>query len=108
MKFGTTERVGLVVGNFRQENESGRARHIVLIPCVKRKRQQPAPACQMYVSPLFSKCLEYARLIDSDHIFILSAKHGLIELDTVIEPYELTLRAMPLGEVREWAQRVLA
>jgi hypothetical protein len=39
--------------------------------------------------------------------FILSAKHGLLHPDQVIEPYDLTLKAMSRAEQQGWALRVL-
>ncbi len=60
----------------------------------------------MYISPLFEKSLAYARKLKADKIFILSAKYGLLDLDTEIEPYDLTLNEMPAREVATWAKRV--
>jgi hypothetical protein len=39
-------------------------------------------------------------------IYILSAKYGLLDLDTEIEPYNLTLNTMSAGDIRIWAERV--
>ena len=38
---------------------------------------------------------------------ILSAKHGLVDPDAVIDPYEMTLNNMPIGDRRAWANRVV-
>lgn len=43
----------------------------------------------------------------ADKWYILSAKHGLVALDTVIEPYDETLNRMPAAARRAWARRVL-
>lgn len=51
-------------------------------------------AKDMYVSDLFKKSLEYARRLNPAKIYILSAKYGLLELDDMIEPYEITLNEM--------------
>lgn len=61
----------------------------------------------MYISPLFKKNLAYAQRLKPSNIFILSAKYGLVGLDDVIEPYDLTLNKMSSNEVRSWAKRVL-
>lgn len=78
---------------------------IALVSCVKQKRSMPAPACDLYTSPLFCKMRDYA-IAHSDRWFILSAKYGLVHPDAVIEPYELTLKQMRAPERRTWAQRV--
>ncbi len=80
---------------------------VVLVSCVKSKRSASCPAEQMYTSDLFKKMMAYARKLSPRKIFILSAKYGLLALDTMIEPYEQTLKKMPLAERRIWAARVL-
>lgn len=52
--------------------------------------------------------LRYARSLDPHAIFILSAKYGLLSLDTEIEPYDITLSNLPMAEVRAWAQKVVS
>ena len=51
--------------------------------------------------------LEYAKRQKPDAIFILSAKHWLVELDDIISPYELTLNDMSSAERKTWAETVL-
>jgi hypothetical protein len=80
---------------------------IVLISCVKMKLPHPAQAQDLYISPLFRFNLGYARSLKPDAIYILSAKYGLVGLEQVIEPYELTLNTMGESQKRDWAQRVL-
>lgn len=82
-------------------------RKIVLISCVSKKLPYKAPARNLYTSPLFKKNLAYAQRLKPDAIFILSAKHGLVDLDQEIEPYDLTLNNMGAGEIKAWACRVL-
>lgn len=79
---------------------------IVFISCVKSKRDCRCRAEDMYVSDLFRKSLAYAKTLDADRIFILSAKYGVLELSDVIDPYELTLNAMGERERKVWAYRV--
>ncbi len=52
--------------------------------------------------------LAYARHINADAIYILSARYGLLELTQEIAPYEKTLNGMPSGEVAQWGDAVLA
>lgn len=83
-------------------------RRVVLISCVKKKLACAAPAAQLYISPLFRFSLAYARQLQPDAIYILSAKHGLVPLDQVLKPYEQTLRTMTAIERADWGQKVLA
>ncbi|MBU1198907.1 MAG: hypothetical protein KKF46_05750 [Nanoarchaeota archaeon] len=80
---------------------------IVLISCVSGKLPYKSKAQDLYVSPLFKKELEYAKLLNPDKIFILSAKHGLLRLNEEIEPYNKTLNEMLSYERKEWANSVL-
>ena len=82
-------------------------RKIVLISCVAKKRTQKSRARDLYISPLFVKNLRYAEKLAPDHIFILSAKYGLVALDEEIEPYDLTLNTMSSQEIKRWASKVL-
>jgi len=65
-------------------------------------------AQDMYVSPLFKKMLGYAHSLDPKDIFILSALYGLLELDEIISPYEMTLKKMGIQRRKSWASDVLA
>ncbi len=80
---------------------------IVLIPCVSKKQSSKAKAKDLYTSPLFKYGLKYALSLSPDKIFILSAKHGLLELEKEIEPYNETLNKMPSKTIKEWADNVL-
>lgn len=80
---------------------------IVLISCVSKKLHHKAKAKDIYISPLFKMNLKFAKSFNPDKIFILSAKHGLIDLDKEIEPYDKTLNLMRSTERKEWANNVL-
>lgn len=80
---------------------------IVLISCGSKKLRRRAKAQDLYISPLFRLSLKYARKLNPDDIYILSAEHGFLDLDTEIEPYDRTLNGMRSSEVQAWAQRVL-
>ena len=79
----------------------------MLISCVSKKLTHPASAQDLYVSPLFRLNLKYARKLQPDAIYILSAKHGLLDLNTEVEPYNLTLNDMVARQVQTWAEQVL-
>ena len=70
---------------------------IVLISCVATKLNKRAPAKDLYISNLFKKSMAYAKSLKPDKIFILSAKHHLLKLDTVIDPYDVTLSNVPIA-----------
>lgn len=80
---------------------------IVLISCVSKKLHQRSRAQDLYISPLFKKELAYAKMLNPDKIFILSAKHGLLRLNKEIEHYDKTLNKMRSNEIKEWANLVL-
>lgn len=62
----------------------------------------------MYISALFQKNLQYAKSLNPEKIFILSAKYGLLKLDEEVEPYDKTLNKMRSYEIKEWANSVLS
>jgi hypothetical protein len=78
-----------------------------LISCVKKKLPHKTEAQHLYISPFFKKSLQFAKNLNPSGIFILSAKHGLLDLETVIEPYELTLTTMPTHQRKAWAKQVI-
>jgi len=80
---------------------------VVLISCVSKKLHHKSKAQDLYVSPLFKKNLQYAKSLNADNIFILSAKYGLLRLNEEIEPYDKTLNKMRSNEIKEWANSVL-
>jgi hypothetical protein len=81
---------------------------IVLISCVSQKLDQKAKAQDLYISSLFKKNLKYARSLNPDQIFILSAKYMLLELDDEIDPYNVTLNNMKVREVKDWSSMLLS
>jgi hypothetical protein len=78
---------------------------IALVACAKRKLEELAPAEKMYTSPLFRKAKQHAEE-GFDQWFILSAKFGLLKPSDIISPYDLTLKDLPKGARREWANMV--
>jgi len=66
-----------------------------------------AKAKDLYVSPLFRYNLRYAESLNPDKIFILSAKYGLVDLEEIIEPYDITLNDMSAKEVKDWSDKII-
>ena len=80
---------------------------IILISCVSKKLMFPAAAKDLYTSSLFRKALKYAEFLSPEAIYVLLAKHGLLGLDEIVEPYDLTLNQLSVSEVKHWAQRTV-
>lgn len=63
-----------------------------VIPCGGAKLDTPAPAAELYTGSMFRHTLTAAQAAPADgeqaRILILSAKHGLVTLDTVLAPYD--------------------
>ncbi|MBA4189527.1 MAG: hypothetical protein C0467_16185 [Planctomycetaceae bacterium] len=78
---------------------------IVLVSCVKTKQKCPAPARELYTSPLFKGMRQYAERV-GDAWYVLSAQYGVLRPDELVAPYERTLKAMPKKERIEWGQQV--
>lgn len=78
---------------------------ICLVSCSKRKRSFAAPASQLYVSRLFTGASEYAKT-HFDMWYILSALHGLVDPNQLIEPYDFSLNHMKATARKEWAKKV--
>ncbi|WP_431728506.1 DUF6884 domain-containing protein [Verrucosispora sp. TAA-831] len=71
-----------------------------VIPCGGRKLGQPAAARDLYTGSMFRHTLDNAKRsarLDTEatgrpaRVLILSALHGLVELDTVLAPYDLRM-----------------
>jgi hypothetical protein len=61
----------------------------------------------MYMkSNLFKKALTYIKNQNYDAWFILSAKHGLLHPETIIEPYDETLNNANKHQLIVWSEKV--
>lgn len=74
---------------------------LLLVACVKEKLSVPAPARDLYLSPLFKKEREYAEHSGLPW-FILSAEHGLVAPDEWHSPYERYLPETSPSFRRVW------
>lgn len=80
---------------------------VVLIACAAKNGTMPAAAVDLYQSQLFNRSIEYARTLNPDQILILSAKHGLVSQEQVIEPYDVSLTSMTVQQRKAWTKRVM-
>jgi len=80
---------GAITTRFKKLNEKS---DFVIIPCGNAKLGTAAPASEFYTGSMFQDALRTARkLYTDDRIYVLSAKHGLVTLDQVLEPYDLKM-----------------
>src|ERR1700754_2774641 len=78
---------------------------LAFVSCSKTKASRPMPAAALYTSPLFRKSL-LAALDDAKKTYILSAKHGVLSCDDVIEPYDVTLKTLSRVARKAWGEAV--
>lgn len=81
---------------------------IAILSCTKTKKNEPCKAIEMYsLSDYFTSMENYAKeVIECDRILILSARYGLLDPESIIEPYERSLYDYTQSELEEWALRV--
>jgi hypothetical protein len=64
---------------------------LVVVPCSALKQDHACAAGDMYFGSYHRLCRRAADALQPDRVMILSALHGLIPLDQVIEPYDLRI-----------------
>lgn len=80
---------------------------IALISCTSKKEDYSCPAVELYSkSPTFRLAYTLSEIV-ADKIYILSAKHGLVSIDTILEPYNDTLIGKPKEHKQAWSNIVL-
>ena len=79
---------------------------VVLLGCVKLKRDHRSAAKDLYVSPLWNGRRTYAESFGGPW-FILSAKYGLLDPDETIAPYDVALAELPSSARRAWGEQVV-
>lgn len=80
---------------------------IVLLSCVSKKKDYETTAENLYDSSLFNFSLKYAKKLNPDKIYILSALYGLVEIKEIIKPYNKTLNEMGKKDRIKWSEMVL-
>ena len=78
---------------------------VFLISCGRRKQSSAVPAKELYVSPRFKRTRASVEATGCPW-FIISAKHGLLDPDESVCPYDETLKGKPLEECKAWAEKV--
>lgn len=80
--------------------------HVALIGCGKAKRDTTAPAKDLYTGTLFRLARAWAET-HADRWLVISAAHGLVEPQRVLEPYDRTLAGKSFDAVSQfcfWCQ----
>lgn len=77
---------------------------LYLVACVGQKRDDPAPARDLYRSDWFLKARAYVEATGQPW-YILSAAHGLVAPDRRLAPYDIALRDLPAADRRTWGAR---
>ncbi len=90
----------------KAQKRNKRVERVGLVACAKSKHDRAVPAKDLYSSELFKKTIRYTNR-NYDRWYILSAKHGLVEPYTVLQPYDETLKSKPIRERRRWADRTI-
>lgn len=78
---------------------------VALVSCGKAKTYVASSASELYTSGLFRAAKRYAEL-HFDKWYVLSAKHGLLDPTSIVEPYEVSLSELPRVARSEWAIQV--
>jgi hypothetical protein len=77
-----------------------------LVGCSQRKLRHTAPARELYTSPLFRLASRYCDAT-YDRWLVLSARHGLIDPEQILAPYDANLNRLDRAGRDEWARLVL-
>ena len=89
---------------------------VFIVPCAADKVSYAAPAEELYTSANFVHTLNAAKTeaVDTEKVtgvkttvMILSAKHGLLPLDTVVEPYDTKMGQPGSIEVKSLAAQLV-
>ena len=80
-------------------------RTICVIACSKSKRNYACPARLLYIGTAFKQSVKFA---ESKGLkwFVLSAKYGIVQPETIIAPYEQTLQALSREQRDVWITKV--
>lgn len=80
-------------------------RPIVFMACSAGKLARAAPALQLYRGVMWQTLRAHADPANMPHLVVLSARHGFVSADQVIEPYEQLMTAERSDELLGKAAR---
>lgn len=92
---------------------AGIAPVVYVVACGKAKQATAAPAAELYTGDLTAKQIAWVatRRGPFGHrapALIASALHGLVDFDTELEPYDVTLNDFTPAQLAAWADLVAA
>lgn len=86
---------------------SEKPKKIAIVTCVKEKQNHPCSVKEMYKGELFQSFYQAAEDIQPDAIYILSGKYHLLELNDMIQPYDVNLNLQSENYQSIWSNKVL-
>ncbi len=81
-------------------------KRVGLLATARKKQNSPAPVHSFYTSTLFQKSISYA-LKYYDTLYFYNAKDGLLFPDTVMHPYDVSIRDFSHAMKEAWAGKVV-
>lgn len=79
---------------------------VALVGCGKQQADEKTAAKDLYSSDYFQKKRAWAEK-HADDWFILSAKHGVVDPDAIIAPYDRGIQELSDDEQRQWGEHVV-
>ncbi|MEZ0606179.1 DUF6884 domain-containing protein [Paraburkholderia sp. IW21] len=79
---------------------------VVVIGCGRNKLKSAARVSHLYTSSRFQRSRAIAENLGARY-FVLSAKHGLVAPDKIIEPYDFQIKNLSVSEKCAWARSAL-
>jgi len=98
------EATKLAIEQARRARLQGRVVLVGLVGCGRTKAASEQPAKDLYLGTLFKWARAYAETF-CDEWVILSARHGVLLPDELVEPYEQSISSMRLTEREAWGER---
>ena len=105
VRYGLRDKAGRLVEKARRAVARVFDAIVGLVSCSKSKGDTPCAARDLYTSWVFQRSVDYVER-ECDEWAILSAKHGLVDPDAVLAPYDETLSGAPKAVREEWNRRV--
>jgi len=73
-------------------NTATTTRTVMIVPCGGAKIDETTTARDLYVGSLFTEVLAAAIAdVGAENVMILSAAHGLLDLDSPVDPYDVKM-----------------
>lgn len=80
---------------------------VALVGCSKAKGQRRAQALTLYTGRIFRAAVDLTTATH-DQTFIVSALHGLVDLEQEVDPYDFTIARYSVEQRIAWGETVVA